>query len=147
MSAKNGLEYNPEIAKVVRHNAAAGVTLKDTFMAIQHMAWAPASMTTFMKKYGTDWFSTKAELAAKIGDRVVSQALKGDIDHPTTWKSQELYLRSQAGWSPKSTEESRELDTEEGEAESAVDAMLKLLGKDDDADAGGELEDDEEAPE
>jgi len=131
MPPKHGLEYNSEIAKVVRRNAAAGVTLKETFAEIQHMAWAPASMTTFMKKYGKDWHSTKAGIAAKIGDRVVTQAIEGDIDHPATWKSQELYLRSHGGWSPKTTEESREVGTEEEEAESAVEAMMKLLGKDD----------------
>lgn len=128
------LERNEEIAKVVRHNAASGVTLKDTFAGIQHMAWAPASMTTFMKIYGNDWHSTKADLAARIGNRVVTQALEGDIDHPATWKSQELYLRSHGGWSPKSTEETREVGTEEEEAESAVNSLMKLLGKDDETD-------------
>jgi len=128
----NKLEYNKEIAKVVRRNAAAGVTLKETFAEIQHMAWSPASMTTFMKHYGKDWHSTKADIAAKIGNRVVTQAIDGDIDHPATWKSQELYLRSHGGWSPKTTEETREVGTEEEEAESAVDAMMKLLGKDED---------------
>lgn len=130
MPPKHGLEYNKEIAKVVRRNAAAGVTLKETFASIQHMAWAPASMTTFMKKYGEDWHSTKASITAQIGDRVVNQAINGDIDHPATYKSQELYLRSHGGWSPKSTEESREVGTEEEEAESAVDSLMKLLGKD-----------------
>jgi hypothetical protein len=130
MPPKHGLEYNAEIAKVVRRNAAAGVTLKDTFAEIQHMAWAPRSMTTLMKKYGQDWHSTKASIAAKIGNRVVTQAIEGDIDHPATWKSQELYLRSHGGWSPKSTEQTQEVGTEEEEAESAVNSLMKLLGKD-----------------
>lgn len=128
------LEYNSEIAKVVRRNAAAGVTLKDTFAEIQSMAWAPGSMTTFMKKYGHDWHSTRADIAAKIGNRVVTQAIEGDIDHPATWKSQELYLRSHGGWSPKNTEETREVGTEEEETESAVNSLMKLLGKDDETD-------------
>jgi len=134
MPPNHKLEYNSEIAKVVRRNAAAGVTMKDTFAEIQHMAWAPASMTTFMKHYGKDWHSTRADIAAKIGNRVVTQAIEGDIDHPATWKSQELYLRSHGGWSPKSTEESREVGTEEEEAESAVNSLMKLLGKNDEAD-------------
>ena len=125
------LEYNPEIAKVVRHNAATGVTLKDTFQGIQHMAWAPASMTTFMKLYKNDWYSTKADIAAKIGNRVVTQAIEGDIDHPATFKSQELYLRSHGGWSPKSTESTTEAVDEVDEAENAVASLMKLLGKDD----------------
>ena len=128
------LERNEEIAKVVRRNAAAGVTLKDTFAEIQSMAWAPGSMTTFMKKYGHDWHSTRADIAAKIGNRVVTQAIEGDIDHPATWKSQELYLRSHGGWSPKSTEQTQEVGTEEEEAESAVNSLMKLLGKDDETD-------------
>lgn len=124
------LERNEEIAKVVRRNAASGVTMKDTFAQIQKYAWAPASMATFSKYYGQDWHSTKAELAAKVGGRVYDQALNGDIDHPTTFKSQELVLRSQHGWSPKTTEETREVGNEEEEAESAVASLMKLLGKD-----------------
>lgn len=126
------LERNEEIAKLVRRNAASGVTLKDTFAQIQHMAWAPASLTTFYKKYGQDWYSTKADLAAKVGGRVYDQALHGDIDHPTTFKSQELVLRSQHGWSPKTTEEISEIGNDEEEAENAVASLMKLLGKDDD---------------
>lgn len=128
------LDYNPEIAKVVRYNAASGVTLKDTFLGVQHMAWAPASMTTFMKLYKNDWYSIKADLAAKVGGRVYDQAINGDIDHPATFKSQELVLRSQHGWSPKSTEEIAEAFDDTEEAENAVNSLMKLLGKDDETD-------------
>lgn len=130
MPPKHGLEYNPEVAKVIRKQIAAGVPVKDIFQGIQHMAWAPASMTTFYKKYKQDIYSTRADITEKIGGRVIDQALNGDVDNPVTWKSQELYLRSHGGWSPKSTEQTQEVGTEEEEAESAVNSLMKLLGKD-----------------
>lgn len=130
MPPKNGLEYNPEIAKYIRNKVAAGVPIKDIFQGIQHFAWAPASMTTLYKKYGKDIYSTRADITEKVGNRVVTQAIEGDVDHPATWKSQELYLRSHGGWSPKTTEQTQEVGTEEEEAESAVNSLMKLLGKD-----------------
>jgi len=130
MPPKHGLEYNAEIAKYIRNKVAAGVPIKDIFQGIQHMAWSPASMTTFYKKYGKDIYSTRADITEKIGGRVVDQAMNGDPDNPVTWKSQELYLRSHGGWSPKSTEQTQEVGTEEEEAESAVNSLMKLLGKD-----------------
>lgn len=126
------LEYNPEIAKYIRNKVAAGVPIKDIFQGIQHFAWAPASMTTLYKKYGKDIYSTRADITEKVGNRVVTQAIEGDVDHPATWKSQELYLRSHGGWSPKTTEQTQEVGTEEEEAESAVASLMKLLGKDED---------------
>ena len=134
MPPKHGLEYNPEIGKYVRDKVAAGVPIKDIFQGIQHFAWAPASMTTLYKKYGKDIYSTRADITEKIGGRVVDQALNGDVDNPVTWKSQELYLRSHGGWSPKSTEQTQEVGTEEEEAENAVASLMKLLGKDDETD-------------
>lgn len=129
MRHPNGIEYNPEIGKRVREMTRGGVPVKSIFAAIQHMQDAPGSLTTFYKYYRVDMEAARAATTEVIGNRVVDQAIHGDPDAPITWKSQELYLRSHGDWSPKTTEESREVGTEEEEAESAVNALLKALGK------------------
>jgi hypothetical protein len=68
-----------------------------------------------------------------VGNKVVQQALEGDF------KSQELFLRSKGGWSPNSTLNEQEQDTEADMDESAIDALMTLLGKsrpDDSSDNG-----------
>ena len=70
----------------------------------------------------------KFEIDAKVGSTVIEQALSGDF------KSQELYLRSRAGWSPSAHVQEQEVGTEEEENEGAVAALMGLLGKDKDED-------------
>ena len=53
----------------------------------------------------------------------MQQALDGDF------KSQELFLRSKGGWSPNSTVNEQEQDVDADEDESAIDALMTLLGK------------------
>jgi hypothetical protein len=65
----------------------------------------------------------RAEAVEEIGNKVVDQALKGDF------KSQELYLRSKGGWSPTSTVNEGEDQSEMEEAESSVEALKRMLGK------------------
>ena len=128
--ANKPLEKNPEIAKRVRELIRAGVPVAQIFADIQSYAFAPGSYTSFYKYYGQDMEAAKAGVTEAIGSRVINQAINGDPEHPTTWKSQELYLRSHGGWSPKSTEQSQEVGNDQEENESAVDAMMKFLGKD-----------------
>jgi hypothetical protein len=72
----------------------------------------------------------RASMITAIGNRVVDQALNGDPKEGSTFKSQELYLRTQAGWTPKETVETREVGTDDEEEEAAIDALMKALGKD-----------------
>jgi len=127
--ANKPLQKNAEIAKRVRELTRAGVPVSQIFADIQSYAFAPGSYTTFYKYYGQDMEAAKAAITEAIGSRVINQAINGDPEQPTTWKSQELYLRSHGGWSPKSTEQSQEIGNDQEEAESAVDAMMKFLGK------------------
>lgn len=123
------LEKNHEIAKRVRELSAGGVTVKDIFADIQSYASAPGSYTTFYKLYRSDLYGPKIEITRKIGNKVANQALEGDPESPSTFKSQELWLRTQGGWTPKETVETREIGTEEEEAQGAVEALMKSLGK------------------
>jgi len=109
--------------------AGAGVTVKDIFAGIQHFQNAPGSLTTFYRLYRQDMDRARAENTEVIASKIINQARNGDDDSPNTWKSREFYMRSVGGWSPKSTEETREVGSEEEETESAVNALLKALGK------------------
>jgi len=124
------LGYNSEIGKRVRELSAAGVTVKDIFSDIQSYASAPGSYTTFYKYYRQDLDSPRIAKNMIIGDKVANQAINGDDDSPNTWKAREFWLRTQAGWTPKEAVETREVGTDAEEAESAVDALMKALGKD-----------------
>lgn len=123
------LEKNHEIAKRVRELSAGGVTVKDIFADIQSYASAPGSYTTFYKLYRSDLYGPKIEITRKIGNKVANQALEGDPESPSTFKSQELWLRTQGGWTPKEKIETQEVGSDEDEQESAVNALLKALGK------------------
>ena len=129
MNHPNKLTYNSEIGKKVRENSAAGVTLKDTMAEIQSYAWAPVSTTSFYKYYGDDWQGPRNEITRQVGNKVANQAINGDPESPTTFKSQDLWLRTQGGWTPKTVEETREVGTDAEEQESAVEALMKALGK------------------
>jgi len=74
--------------------------------------------------YGEDMAKARADIVGQIGGVVVDKALEGDF------KAAELYLRSKGGWSPKETVEGREAGTDEEEEESAINALMKALGKD-----------------
>jgi len=119
------LKRNGHIANRVKEMTRARVSVRDIFGAIQNYADAPASMTSFYKYYRQDMDEVRAETVEKIGNKVVDQALEGD------YKSQELYLRSKGGWSPQETQNSKEAESEMEEAESAIDALARLLGKND----------------
>ena len=129
MNHPNKLQYNSEIGKKVRECSAAGVTLKDTMSEIQQYAWAPVSIASFYKYYGDDWHGPRNEITRQVGNKVANQAINGDPESPTTFKSQDLWLRTQGGWTPKETVEAREVGTDEEESEGAVKALMKALGK------------------
>lgn len=125
------LPYNDEIAKRVRELTRAGVPVKSIFAEIQKYQDAPGSYTTFYKNYGSDMEMARGSAVEAVGNKVVNQALNGDEDAGNTWKAREFYLRTQGGWTPKEAVETREVGTDAEEEESAVDALMKALGKDD----------------
>jgi|DEB0MinimDraft_12_1074336.scaffolds.fasta_scaffold132727_1 hypothetical protein len=124
------LGYNSEIGKRVYSLRRNGVPVRTIFATVQTYQNAPKSMRDFYKYYRLDMERAVALTAEEIGGKVVNQAINGDDEAPNTWKAREFYLRTQADWSPKTIEETREIGTDEEEAESAVNALLKALGKD-----------------
>ena len=122
------LPKNPNIARKVREGIKGGVAVTQIFKSVLHMKNAPQSLTTFYKLYRQDMDEVKFEIDQKVGKTVIDQALDGDF------KSQELYLRSRAGWSPSSHVQEQEVGTEEEENECAVNALIAALGKETDDD-------------
>ncbi|MCJ8336748.1 MAG: hypothetical protein MJH10_21405 [Epibacterium sp.] len=123
------LKKNPNITRLVRKGIKEGVSVARIHAHIKNMKDAPQSYTTFYKLYGEDMDEVRFEINAAVGKTVIDQALAGDF------KSQELYLRSRADWSPSSHEKKQEVGTEEEENESAVNALMAALGKEADDDA------------
>tara|TARA_R100000541_G_C1890844_1_gene83512 strand:- start:752 stop:1129 length:378 start_codon:yes stop_codon:yes gene_type:complete len=117
------LPKNPNIARMVREGISGGVTVRQIFASVLNMKDAPQSYTTFYKLYREDMDEVKFQLDAKVGKTVIDQALEGDF------KSQELYLRSRAGWSPSSHVQEQEVGTDDEENEGAVSALMTALGK------------------
>jgi hypothetical protein len=111
------------IAKRVVAGTKNGVLVRDILGSIQKYQNAPSSTATFYKLYGELISETKAQIVGAVGSQVLKQALDGDF------KSQEFYLRSKGGWSPNSTLNEVEQDTDPDIDESAIDSLMGLLGK------------------
>ena len=115
------LPYSKDIEKHIIKCVNGGVSMKDTLLSMQHMQNAPGAVSTLYKIYGHVVHKARADLNADVGSKVIKQALDGDF------KSQELFLRSKAGWSPKETVETSEaIDDDLGS--SAIDELMALLG-------------------
>ena len=103
MDMPSELGYDGKIGNKVYEMTKAGVSVKDMFESCQVTfgSKAPAALATFYKYYRGDMSRARAEINEMVGNKVVQQALEGDF------KSDELE-----------------------EAESAIDALKRLLGKD-----------------
>lgn len=119
------LPYSKNVEKHVLECIQGGVGIREMLASMQHLQNAPKSLSTLYKIYGQVIHSERARINAAVGRKVIDQALEGDF------KSQELFLRSKGGWSPKETVETGEALDEDTD-ESAVDSLMTLLGLDDD---------------
>jgi hypothetical protein len=117
------LPYSAVIAKKVREGIRSGVAVKDILSSIQKYQNAPSSTATFYKLYGEDIAEEKAAIVGAVGSVVIQQALDGDF------KAAELFLRSKGGWSPTQTQVEVEGTEDADTDESAIDALMNLLGK------------------
>lgn len=122
------MPYSEVIAKKVREGIRNGVSVKDILGSIQKYQNAPSSTSTFYKLYGEVVAETKAEIIGQVGSVVVQAALDGDF------KAAEFYLRSKGGWSPNSTLNEVDQDTDPDVDDSAIDSLMGLLGKNTDPD-------------
>ena len=123
--AYDPLPYSKNVEKHILECIQGGVGIREMLASMQHLQGAPKSLSTLYKIYGTIIHSERARINAAVGKKVIDQALEGDF------KSQELFLRSKGGWSPKETIETTE-GIDEDTDESAVDALMTLLGFDSD---------------
>ena len=123
--AYDPLPYSKNVEKHILECIQGGVGIREMLASMQHLQGAPKSLSTLYKIYGTVIHSERARINAAVGKKVIDQALEGDF------KSQELFLRSKGGWSPKETVETTE-GIDEDTDESAVDALMTLLGFDSD---------------
>jgi len=129
------LQYSKPVAKYVRQAVQDGVQIKDIIATInKRFQNAPRNNAMFYKLYGEDVAEARADITAKVGNVVVQQALEGHFP------SQELFLRSKSGWSPKETQQTEEVNGDPEESSSAIDSLMKLLGKEapDDTNSDGD---------
>ena len=123
--AYDKLPYSKNVEKHVLECIQGGVGIREMLASMQHLQNAPKSLSTLYKIYGQIIHSERARINAAVGRKVIDQALEGDF------KSQELFLRSKGGWSPKETVETGEALDEDTD-ESAIDSLMTLLGLDSD---------------
>ena len=117
------VKYSEPIAKYIRQAVQDGVQIKDILATVnKRYQNAPRNNAMLYKLYGGDIAEARAEIAQRVGNVVINQALEGHFP------SQELFLRSKAGWSPKETQQLEEIDGDSDEDSSAIDSLMALLG-------------------
>ena len=122
----NRLGKNKKIADLVQKRTKEGVSVKDIVGEVKaKFNDAPQSLNTFYKYYKEDLDAARAEIAGEIGSLVVRRAkYEGEFGH---YSSQELFLRSKAGWAPNSMNIEVEQDSTDEDL-SAIDQLAELLG-------------------
>jgi len=120
----------------VRKRVLEGLSVKDIVGEVQaKFSDAPRSLNTFYKYYKSDLEAARAEINGMVGSMVLKRALEeGDYGH---FASQELFLRSRAGWSPTATNIEVEQDSADEDL-SAIDQLSELLGLDTEEDSEDE---------
>ena len=128
----NKLGKNKKIADLVQKRTKEGVSVKDIVGEVKaKFNDAPQSLNTFYKYYKEDLDQARAEINGMVGSMVLKRAMEeGEYGH---FPSQELFLRSRAGWSPTSTNIEVEQDSADEDL-SAIDALAEFLGLDEDED-------------
>ncbi len=115
--------FKKPIATHIKKCINGGVSVKDMLMSLHKFQNAPNSYTMLYKVYGSYIAEVRAKIIGDIGSIVIKQAKAGDF------KSQEFYLRSKGGWSPNSTVNEVEHESDPDEDEGAIDVLMAKLGK------------------
>ena len=126
------LPYSKNVENHILECIEGGVGIREMIASMQHLQHAPKSLSTLYKIYGPIIHDERARINAAVGAKVIHQALHGDPKDAVTFKSQELFLRSKGGWSPKETVETSD-GIDEDTDESAVDLLMTLLGFDEES--------------
>jgi hypothetical protein len=116
------LPYSKHVEKHILECIQGGISIRQMLASMQHLTYAPRSLSTMYKTYGSFMEQERAKINGAVGKKVIDQALEGDF------KSQELFLRSKGGWSPTHTVNEVELETDPDLDESAADTLMALLG-------------------
>ena len=119
------LPYSKNVENHILECIQGGVGIRDMIASMQHLQYAPKSLSTLYKIYGDVIHAERAKINRLVGKKVIDQALDGDF------KSQEFFLRSRGGWSPTQTVVEQEQDVDPDIDESAISTLMGLLGKDD----------------
>lgn len=117
-------KVNKHIQNLVEAYAKQGLSLNQAWVEAQKRGYQnlPRSSGTFYKHYRIFHEAALAEVVGKVGSKVIDQALEGDFN------SQQLFLRSKGGWNQKDIVETREVEDDEDEKQSALDALIDSLG-------------------
>lgn len=117
------ITYSEPVAKYIRQAVRDGVSIKDIIAVVnKRYQKAPRNYAMLYKLYGGDIAEARAEMTQKVGNVVIQQALDGH------YPSQELFLRSKAGWSPKETQQIEDISGDADEDSSAINTLMALLG-------------------
>lgn len=116
--------HNKHVADYVRKRIARGATINSIAeSAAAKYESAPGNPRTFAKVYEKDIREAKAELEDGIGDMVINRAKESD-------KILELLARSRGNFNPTEKVAVAEATMEDLDEDSAVNDILRLLGKD-----------------
>ena len=124
----NKLPYSKLVEKHILKCMRSGVAIKDMHSSMQHLQNAPRSLTTLYSTYGQVIHGEKVEVISAVGARIIDQAINGDPKDASTYKSQELVMRSKGGWSPTQTNIEVEQTVDPDLDESATSTLMSLLG-------------------
>jgi hypothetical protein len=117
------VKYSEPIAKYVRSAVQDGVQIKDILATVnKRYQNAPRNNAMLYKLYGGDIAEARADITQRVGNVVIDQALNGH------YPSQELFLRSKAGWSPKETQQIEDGQGDDDENSNAINTLMTLLG-------------------
>jgi len=117
------LKYSEPVAKYIRQAVRDGVQIKDILATVnKRYQNAPRNNANLYRLYGGDIAEARAEITQRVGNVVIEQALNGH------YPSQELFLRSKGGWSPKETQQLEDVSGDPDENSSAVNSLMILLG-------------------
>ena len=116
------LPYCGKVEKHILECIQGGIAIRQMLASMQHLTYAPRSLSTMYKTYGSFIEQERAKINGMVGKKVIDQAMEGDF------KSQELFLRSKGGWSPTHTVNEVEQETDPDLDESAADTLMALLG-------------------
>jgi hypothetical protein len=122
------LPYCKHVEKHILDCIQGGVAIRPMLSSMQHLTYAPRSLSTMYKTYGDVIERERTKINGAVGKRVIDHALVGDMESKSTQWAAELFLRSKGGWSPTQTNIEVEQDTDPDLDESAANILLSLLG-------------------